>query len=90
MDGHSETLGHLGDPLAVNHLVGFLRDADPVVPLQQSQLLLKKLQEAGDSAELFVKEGGSHPWLTIPEEIIKLATQKKHLSISQTVSDVRY
>ncbi len=44
-------------------------DADPVVPLEQSEKLLAALQAAGVPAELIVKKGGGHPWLTIPEEV---------------------
>lgn len=44
-------------------------DADPVVPLQQSQRMLAALTEAGVSAELVVKPGGGHPWLTMDEEV---------------------
>lgn len=48
-------------------------DADPVVPLQQSEIMVKAMRDAGNTAELIVKEGGGHFWLTLPEEIIKLA-----------------
>ncbi len=44
-------------------------DADPLVPLQQSQKLVQALKAAGGSAELIVKPGGGHPWLTIPVEV---------------------
>jgi len=44
-------------------------DADPLVPLQQSQKMVQALKAAGGSAELIVKPGGGHPWLTIPEEV---------------------
>jgi acetyl esterase/lipase len=44
-------------------------DADPLVPLQQSQKMLEALKAAGGSAELIVKKGGGHPWLTLPEEV---------------------
>lgn len=44
-------------------------DADPVVPLQQSQRMLDALKQAGVPAELIVKEGGGHPWLTMHEEV---------------------
>jgi acetyl esterase/lipase len=44
-------------------------DADPLVPLQQSQKLVDALKKAGASAELIVKPGGGHPWPTINEEI---------------------
>jgi len=48
-------------------------DADPVVPLQQSKKLLRQLQQKGISAKLIVKERGGHPWLTIHEEVAKMA-----------------
>ncbi|MEO8268443.1 MAG: ChbG/HpnK family deacetylase [Aureliella sp.] len=47
--------------------------ADEVVPLEQSEKLLRALQEHGVSAELILKEGGGHPWLTIHEEVAMLA-----------------
>lgn len=48
-------------------------DADPLVPLQQSQKMVAALKAAGGSAELIVKPGGGHPWLTLPEEVEVLA-----------------
>jgi acetyl esterase/lipase len=48
-------------------------DADPMVPLQQSEKMIKTLQDAGVSAELTVKPGGGHPWPTINEEVEILA-----------------
>jgi acetyl esterase/lipase len=48
-------------------------DADPLVPLQQSQTMIKALKAAGGSAELIVKKGGGHPWFTIPEEVKVMA-----------------
>lgn len=48
-------------------------DADSVVPLQQSELMLAALQKAGVPAELIVKQGGGHPWLTLHEEVQVLA-----------------
>ncbi len=44
-------------------------DADPLVPLQQSQKMVAALKAAGGSAELIVKKGGGHPWMTLPEEV---------------------
>jgi acetyl esterase/lipase len=44
-------------------------DADPLVPLQQSQRMVAALKAAGGSAELIVKKGGGHPWMTLPEEV---------------------
>jgi acetyl esterase/lipase len=48
-------------------------DADTAVPLQQSERMLAALKQAGVSAELIVKKGGGHPWLTIHEEVQVLA-----------------
>jgi len=48
-------------------------DADPLVPLQQSQKMVEVLKAAGGSAELIVKKGGGHPWMTIPEEVKAMA-----------------
>jgi len=48
-------------------------DADPLVPLQQSQKLLAALKAKNVPAELIIKEGGGHPWLTIPVEVAKMA-----------------
>jgi acetyl esterase/lipase len=48
-------------------------DADPIVPLQQSERMVSALKEKGVSAELIVKHGGAHPWLTIHEEVLILA-----------------
>jgi acetyl esterase/lipase len=48
-------------------------DADPVVPLQQSEKMLAALKQSGVPAELIVKHGGGHPWLTLNEEVQVLA-----------------
>ena len=47
----------------------FHGDADPMVPLQQSQSFVDTVKAAGGSAELIVKPGGGHPWPTLPEEV---------------------
>jgi acetyl esterase/lipase len=44
-------------------------DADPLVPLQQSQKMIEALKSAGGAAQLIVKPGGGHPWMTLPEEV---------------------
>jgi acetyl esterase/lipase len=44
-------------------------DADPLVPLDQSEMLKKALDDCGVSCQLIVKEGGGHPWPTIHEEV---------------------
>ncbi len=48
-------------------------DADPVVPLQQSEALLKALEAKKVKAKLVVKPNGGHPWPTIREEVIVAA-----------------
>ena len=48
-------------------------DADPLVPLQQSEVMLAALKKAGVQAELIVKPGGGHPWPTMHEEVAVLA-----------------
>jgi dipeptidyl aminopeptidase/acylaminoacyl peptidase len=44
-------------------------DADPLVPLQQSEVMVAALKKAQVPAELVVKKGGGHPWLTIHQEV---------------------
>lgn len=44
-------------------------DADRVVPLSHSQKLVDAIKRAGGSAELIVKKGGGHAWLTMFEEV---------------------
>ncbi len=44
-------------------------DADKTVPLQQSKMLVDAIKAVGGSAELIVKAGGGHAWLTISEEV---------------------
>jgi dipeptidyl aminopeptidase/acylaminoacyl peptidase len=48
-------------------------DADKVVPLSQSKKLVEAITKAGGSAELIVKPGGGHPWMTIPQEVKVMA-----------------
>ena len=48
-------------------------DADPLVPLQQSQAMLAALKAKGVPAELIVKPGGGHPWLTLRVEVAVMA-----------------
>ena len=56
-------------------------DADPVVPLQQSQKMIEAIKSAGGSAELIVKKGGGHAWPTMNEEVKTMADWfDKHLS----------
>ncbi len=48
-------------------------DADKVVPLSHSERLVAAIKSAGDSAELIVKAGGGHPWLTMSQEVRVMA-----------------
>jgi acetyl esterase/lipase len=48
-------------------------DADPLVPLRQSEHLIEALKKAGGQAKLIVKPGGGHPWPTINEEVKVMA-----------------
>jgi len=56
-------------------------DADEVVKLEQSEIMVKALEAKGHSAELIVKKGGAHPWPTIYEEVAVMSDWfDKHLS----------
>jgi len=46
-------------------------DADPIVPLQQSESLIKALKDAGVPNELIIKPGGSHGWNNSEEQDLK-------------------
>lgn len=61
-------VGRPGPPFLLIH-----GDADEVVPLAHSERLAKAVTDAGGRAELIVKKGGGHPWLTISEEVKVLA-----------------
>jgi len=43
-------------------------DADKLVPIQQAELIMAKFKEAGVPAELVVKKGAAHGWLTIGQD----------------------
>src|SRR3954469_4405492 len=62
-------------------------DADPIVPLQQSQKMVEVLKAAGGTAELVIKKGGGHPWFTIYEKVKVIADWfDKQLAGSQAAS----
>lgn len=44
-------------------------DADLLVPIQQSQLIVEAFKEAGVPVELVVKEGGNHGWPDLPKDL---------------------
>lgn len=48
-------------------------DKDPLVPLQQSQILMDKLQELGVPHQLVIKTNGGHSWPDLLSDIPKLA-----------------
>lgn len=55
-------------------------DADPLVPIQQARVFIDAAQKAGLTAELLVKEGGSHGWRGLDKDIAKFADWfDKHL-----------
>jgi len=55
-------------------------DADPLVPLDQSEKLVAALKAANVPVELIIKPGGAHPWPTIHEEVQVMADWfDKHL-----------
>ncbi|CAN5875697.1 alpha/beta hydrolase [soil metagenome] len=44
-------------------------DADTLVPIQQAELIVEKLEEAGVEATLKVKKGAGHGWPDLPKDI---------------------
>ena len=48
-------------------------DADTLVPIQQAELIIAKLKAAGVPAELAVKKGAGHGWLTLPLDMSTIA-----------------
>jgi acetyl esterase/lipase len=48
-------------------------DADTLVPIQQAELMIARLKEAGVPAELVVKKGGGHGWADFPKDVKSFA-----------------
>lgn len=48
-------------------------DADKLVPIQQAEILVKKMKEAGAQAELIVKPGAAHGWAGMEADREKMA-----------------
>lgn len=48
-------------------------DADKLVPIQQAEVIIAKLKDAGVPAELIVKKGEAHGWKGMEDDITKLA-----------------
>ncbi len=51
----------------------FHGDADTLVPMQQSELIVKKLKDAGVEAKLVVKPGASHGWAGLDKDLSQFA-----------------
>lgn len=60
-------IGDTAPPFLIFH-----GDADPVVPLQQSEVFVQALREHGLDAELIVQPKGGHVWITIPFSILRM------------------
>jgi acetyl esterase/lipase len=48
-------------------------DADLLVPIQQAELIIDKLKEAGVPTELVVKKGAAHGWPDMGKDVVLLA-----------------
>jgi acetyl esterase/lipase len=46
---------------------------DTLVPIQQAEIIIAKLKEAGVPAELVVKEGAAHGWKDQDKDMVKIA-----------------
>ena len=60
-------------PLDMPPVLIFHGDADPVVPLEQSQMMVAAMREKGLKVELRIKPGGGHPWIPMTTEITQMA-----------------
>jgi acetyl esterase/lipase len=48
-------------------------DADKLVPIQQAEILIKKLQDAGVEAKLVTKPGAGHGWANMQPDLVTIA-----------------
>jgi acetyl esterase/lipase len=48
-------------------------DADKLVPMQQSEIIVEKLKAAGVKAKLIVKSGAAHGWADVQPDLEKMA-----------------
>ena len=48
-------------------------DADKLVPIQQAEIMIRKLKDAGVPAELVVKQGAGHGWAGIDRDMTTIA-----------------
>jgi acetyl esterase/lipase len=65
-------------------------DADELVPLQQSEIIMEKLRSAGVPCELVVKKGGGHGWPTILADFVTLGEWfDKHLGTPPAAAEAQ-
>ncbi len=66
-------------------------DADNLVPLQQSEVIIEKLTEAGVPAQLVVKKGAGHGWASILFDDSRTITDwfDKYLKAPQTAQTTK-
>lgn len=65
-------------------------DADALVPIQQSELIVAKLKQAGVDAKLIVKPGAKHGWPGQDQDLLRFADWfDQHLKKTKTVSGAR-
>ncbi|PUA34023.1 MAG: hypothetical protein B7O98_01015 [Zestosphaera tikiterensis] len=74
----SKDIYELSSPITyVDRMTGYILiihgDSDTMVPLEQSQLLLKKLLEKGFTAELHIIRGGGHLLKGKEDEVVNIA-----------------
>jgi acetyl esterase/lipase len=48
-------------------------DADPLVPIQQSQSLVERLKQAGVEAKLVTRPGAGHGWIMLGNDVVHFA-----------------
>jgi dipeptidyl aminopeptidase/acylaminoacyl peptidase len=51
----------------------FHGDADKLVPIQQAEVFIAKLREAGVEAKLVVKKGAAHGWADVVKDFAVMA-----------------
>lgn len=62
-------------------------DADKLVPIQQAEIMIAKLKEAGVTAELVTKPGAGHGWLDIGKDAVTISDWfEKHLKKSEAAA----
>ena len=48
-------------------------EADPLVPLEQSEWFRDKAREYGEPVKIVIHRGGRHGWLMMPFDVRKMA-----------------